>query len=40
VVRRFVLGELGAGPIDPEIAAALREPTPAGLRAPLAVAPR
>jgi len=40
VVRRFVLGELGVEPVDPEIAAALREPTPDGLRAPLAAAPR
>lgn len=40
VVRRFVLGELGIGPVDPEIAAALREPTPGGLRAPLAATAR
>jgi dienelactone hydrolase len=40
VVRRFVLGELGVEPVDPEIAAALGEPTLGGLRAPLAPAPR
>ncbi|HEX4360464.1 MAG TPA: alpha/beta fold hydrolase [Pseudonocardia sp.] len=40
LVRRFVLGELGVEPVDPEIAAALREPIPGGLRAPLAATPR
>ncbi|MGD9989431.1 alpha/beta fold hydrolase [Pseudonocardia sp.] len=32
LVRRFVLGELGIEPIDPDIADAMREPSPTGLR--------
>ncbi|ODU03030.1 MAG: alpha/beta hydrolase [Pseudonocardia sp. SCN 72-86] len=35
LVRRFVLGELGIEPIDPEITNAMREPSPAGLRVEL-----
>jgi hypothetical protein len=35
LTRRFVLGELGAAPVDPVIAAALREPARDGLRAQL-----
>ncbi|WP_214402845.1 alpha/beta hydrolase [Pseudonocardia lacus] len=33
LVRRFVLGVAGVQPLDPVIASALAEPTPAGLRA-------
>ncbi|WP_219417874.1 alpha/beta hydrolase [Pseudonocardia nigra] len=36
LVRRFVLGVLEIEPEDPDIANALRQPTPAGLRAELA----
>jgi alpha-beta hydrolase superfamily lysophospholipase len=36
LVRRFVLGAIGLEPEDPQIANALRQPTPAGLRAALA----
>jgi hypothetical protein len=36
LVRRFVLGEAGIEPSDPEITNALRQPAPAGLRAALA----
>jgi dienelactone hydrolase len=32
IVRRFVLGELGIEPADPEIANAMRQPAPDGLR--------
>ncbi|GEL26844.1 alpha/beta hydrolase [Pseudonocardia sulfidoxydans NBRC 16205] len=35
LVRRFVLGELGIEPIDPEIANAMAEPSPTGLRVEL-----
>lgn len=35
LVRRFVLGTLGIEPADPQIANALRQPTPVGLRAAL-----
>lgn len=35
LVRRFVLGELGIEPVDPQIANALCQPSPAGLRAAL-----
>ncbi len=35
LVRRFVFGELGIEPPDPEIANALRQPAPDGLRAAL-----
>lgn len=35
LVRRFVLGELGAEPRDPSITNAMAEPAPAGLRAAL-----
>jgi alpha-beta hydrolase superfamily lysophospholipase len=35
LVRRFVLGVLGIEPEDPEIANALRQPAPSGLRAAL-----
>jgi dienelactone hydrolase len=35
LVRRFVLGELGIEPPDPEIANAMRQPAPAGLRTAL-----
>jgi dienelactone hydrolase len=40
LVRRFVLGELGVEPVDPQIAAALRAPAPGGLCAPLATTTR
>ncbi|MGI8817431.1 MAG: alpha/beta hydrolase [Pseudonocardia sp.] len=40
LVRRFVLGELGIEPPDPEITNALCQPAPAGLRAELSGAPR
>lgn len=39
LVDRFVLGVTGVEPEDPEIANALRQPTPAGLRAVLAGPP-
>jgi predicted esterase len=35
LVRRFVLGEAGIEPLDPEISNALRQPTPGGLRTAL-----
>ncbi len=35
LTRRFVLGTLGMKPLDPEIANALQDPTPEGLRVPL-----
>ena len=35
LVRRFVLGTLEMQPLDPEIANALQDPTPGGLRVPL-----
>lgn len=35
LVRRFTLGVLGATPMDADIAAALAEPLPAGLRVPV-----
>jgi len=35
LVRRFVLGELGIEPIDPDISNAMRQPPPAGLRVEL-----
>lgn len=35
LVRRFVLGQIGIEPPDPEITNALRQPVPAGLRATL-----
>ncbi len=35
LVHRFVLGATGLSPEDPEIADALRRPSPAGLRVPL-----
>ncbi len=35
LVRRFVLGELGIEPVDPEIARAMERPAPAGLRTEL-----
>jgi pimeloyl-ACP methyl ester carboxylesterase len=35
LVCRFVLGELGMRPVDPEIAMAMVTPAPAGLRTPL-----
>ncbi|MFP5023005.1 alpha/beta hydrolase [Pseudonocardia phyllosphaerae] len=35
LVRRFVLGELGAEPPDPSITNAMAEPAPAGLQVPL-----
>lgn len=40
LVCRFVLGEVGIEPPDPEITNALRQPAPAGLRAALAGAQR
>ncbi|WP_338051228.1 alpha/beta fold hydrolase [Pseudonocardia acidicola] len=40
LVRRFVLGELGIEPEDPEISNALRQPAPNGLRAALSGAER
>jgi hypothetical protein len=40
LVSRFVLGEVGIEPPDPEIADALRQPPPAGLRAALTGTPR
>jgi dienelactone hydrolase len=40
LVCRFVLGEVGIEPADPEIEEALRQPAPAGLRAALAGAQR
>jgi dienelactone hydrolase len=40
LVRRYVLGELGVEPADPEIAAAMRRPVPDGLRLALSGAPR
>lgn len=36
LVRRFVLGETGITPLDPEITDAMRRPAPAGLRTTLA----
>jgi pimeloyl-ACP methyl ester carboxylesterase len=39
LVDRFVLGVTGVEPADPEITNALRQPTPAGLRAALAGPP-
>lgn len=40
LVRRFVLGVTGIEPEDPEIANALQQPTPSGLRAALSGATR
>lgn len=40
LVRRFVLGELGIEPVDPEIARAMEQPAPAGLRTALSVGQR
>jgi alpha-beta hydrolase superfamily lysophospholipase len=39
LVRRFVLGVTGIEPEDPEIANALRQPAPSGLRAALTASP-
>lgn len=39
LVCRFVLGELGMAPVDPEIAAAMSAPAPSGLRTPLSGPP-